>query len=84
MTLPITFRFDAALVPPRKPADIPEGCAPLLVRIVPELMDPAADTVTSAPAEAAIAVASLTASMPVLPDVTTFPLDVVTAMSPGP
>ena len=36
MTVPFTLRFVAALVPPKKPADNPEGCEPLLVRIEPE------------------------------------------------
>ena len=78
--------FDVALVPPRKPALIPEGADPLLFGIVPELMDdPAAvETVTSALAAAAIAVAWLDALMPELPDEMTSPLDVVTAIFPVP
>src|ERR1700677_2306761 len=84
MTVPLTFEFDVELVPPRKPAAIPAGCPPLLVRMVPELMLPAAPAVTVASAAAVIAVASLTASIPELPDVMVSPFDVVTAILPGP
>ena len=49
MTVPLTLRFWVALVPPRKPAVIPEGSDPLLLLMVPEWIVPAAETVTRAP-----------------------------------
>src|SRR5260370_9352439 len=85
MTVPLTLRFCVPFAtPPRKPALIPEGDEPLLFAIVPELMDPEAYTVTSAPAGAAIAVAWFAALIPELPDVMTSAFDILTAMSPGP
>src|ERR1700746_487077 len=84
ITVPFTLRFVVGLVPPKNPAAIPDGSNPLLFRMVPELMLPAADTVTKAPESSEIEVASLIASIPELPDVITSPLDVVTTMSPGP
>ena len=83
--MPLTVVFDVDAVPPRKPAEIPEGAFPLLVATLPVVMDDpeAVETVTSAPA-AAITVASLTALIPELPEVITSPADVVTATLPGP
>jgi hypothetical protein len=42
--VPFTFRLGVELDPPRYPAAIPLGCPPLPVRVVPELIVPAADT----------------------------------------
>jgi hypothetical protein len=86
MTVPFTLKLDVRLVPPKKPADMPEGADPLLVATVPEvIVDPVAvETATSAPAAAVIIAASLTALIPELPDAMTSFVDVVTAILPGP
>src|SRR5260370_1050786 len=84
ITVPLTLRFWVALVPPRNPTATPEGLLPLLFKTVPEVIDPDVLTVTSAPTPAAIAVASFTALIPVLPELMISPLEVVTETFPGP
>src|SRR6188768_3353240 len=97
-TLPLTYWF-ATPPKPKKPAAIPDGVPPLLVGWLPELIVPAAVTAITAglPAatlaakrlarsEPAVGFASLTALMPVLPELMDDPNppDVVTTMLPGP
>ena len=95
-TLPLTYWF-ACPLEPKKPAAIPDGVPLLLVDWLPELIVPAAVTAITAglPAatlaakrlarsEPAIGFVSLTALMPLLPELMDDPLDVVTAMLPGP
>src|SRR3981189_2094203 len=69
---------------PKNPAPMPAGGFPLLFTMLPALIDPALLMVTSAPTDAAIAVAWFTALMAVLPELMTSPPDVVTEILPGP
>src|SRR5436305_1957041 len=85
ITVPLTVVFDVDAVPPRKPAEIPEGALPLLVATFPVVMDdPVADeTVTSARA-AAMTVAWFPALIPVPPESILEPNPVLTAVLPVP
>src|SRR4051812_35489479 len=95
-TLPLMYWF-ATPPEPKKPAAIPDGVPPLLVGWLPELIVPAAVTAITAGLPAAtlaakrlarseptVGFASLTALMPVLPELMDDPPDVVTTMLPGP
>src|ERR1700719_3465519 len=95
-TLPLTYWF-ACPLEPKKPAAIPDGVLLLLVNRLPELIVPAAVTAITAglPAvtlaakrlarsEPAVGFASLTALMPLLPELMDDPPDVVTTMLTGP
>src|SRR5258708_32001960 len=82
---------------PKKPAAMPDGVLPLLVGWLPAWIVPAVVTAITAglPAttlaakrlarsEPAVGLASLTALIPLLPELMDDPPDVVTTMLPGP
>src|ERR1700676_4796963 len=83
-TVPLTFMLGVAALPPRYPACTPEGVPPELFKMPPKLMVPNELTVTSVLRSGTIGFDSLTALMPVLPELMVSPPDVVTAMSPIP
>src|SRR6266404_1633594 len=90
-TLPLTNRFACPPLP-KKPAAMPDGVLPLLVGWLPAWIVPAVVTAITAGAaakrvarpEPAVGFASLTALMPVLPELIEAIPDVVTVMLPGP
>ena len=84
ITVPLTSIFAAAALPPRYPADTPEGFPPLFVAMPPKLMVPNEFTVASASTPAAIAVASFTALIPLLPELIISAPEVMTEIFPGP
>src|SRR6267154_2929999 len=67
MTVPFTAGFAEAAFP--YPAQIPSGCWPLPINVVPAFIEPVADTLIVELADAAIVVELLTAAMPELPAV---------------
>src|SRR5271156_1760345 len=80
-TVPVTPRLGVEVVPPMYPAAIPAGVTPF-IEVEPEFMVALFVTVIVLPADARIAVASLTVSIPVAPDVMESPAAVETDRLP--
>src|ERR1700761_9355216 len=84
ITVPLMFMFAVPTLPPRYPADTPDGVELLLVKMPPKLMVPNELTVTRVADSGVVGFDWLTALIPELPELMMSRFDVVTARFPMP